>query len=108
MVTKKIKQTHVTLSVSDVEHIADLVKLQLTPEEKERFAKELTDTLKHIENLNELDTSKIEPMYQTTGLVNRYNEEKIGERTLSPDQALQNAPHKKDTLFKIQGMSYGK
>ncbi|MFA6005109.1 MAG: Asp-tRNA(Asn)/Glu-tRNA(Gln) amidotransferase subunit GatC [Patescibacteria group bacterium] len=104
----KSKTAHITLSISDVSHIADLVKLQLTEEEKQKFAQELTDTLKHIENLNELDTSKIDPTYQTTGLVNRYNEEKIGERTMPTEKALQNAPHKKETLFKIQGMNYGK
>ena len=102
------KSKHITLSISDVEHIADLVKLQLTPEEKEKYAKELTDTLQYIENINENDTSKVEPTYQTTGLVNRFSEEKLGERTLSTDKALQNAPHKKDTLFNIQGMNYGK
>lgn len=102
------KTPHITLSIQDVEHIADLVKLQLSSVEQEKFAQELTDTLLHIENLDELDTSKVEPTYQTTGLVNRFNEEKLGERTLSTDQALQNAPHKKDSLFKIQGMNYGK
>lgn len=102
------KSKHITLTIVDVEHIADLVKLTLSTEEKEKFARELTDTLLHIENLEELDTARVEPTYQTTGLVNRYNEEKLGERTLSTDKALQNAPYKKDTLFKIQGMNYGK
>lgn len=102
------KTSHITLTISDVEHIASLVQLSLSPEEKERFAKELTDTLGHIENLDELDTSAVEPTYQTSGLTNKYNSESMGERTLPVDKALQNAPNKKDSLFKIQGMKYGK
>lgn len=102
------KISHITLSTDDVTHIADLVKLELTDTEKKKFAEELTGTLQHIENLNELDTSSVDPTFQTTGLTNRYNEESVGERTLTIEKALQNAPHKKETLFKIQGMNYGK
>ena len=37
-------------------------KTALTEEEKEKFTKQLGDVLKHVDAMNEVDTSNVEPM----------------------------------------------
>jgi aspartyl-tRNA(Asn)/glutamyl-tRNA(Gln) amidotransferase subunit C len=50
-----------TLSIEEVEHIADLARLQLTSEEKERFRGQLSAILEYAARLQSLDTSGIPP-----------------------------------------------
>jgi aspartyl-tRNA(Asn)/glutamyl-tRNA(Gln) amidotransferase subunit C len=52
------------VSVEDVRHVADLANLELTAEELPRMAKDLNAVLGYIAQLNELDTSAVEPMAQ--------------------------------------------
>ena len=48
------------LSREDVLHIAELADLALTPEEVERFTRDLAAVLQHVAQLEELDTSGVE------------------------------------------------
>lgn len=52
------------VTLEDVRHVADLANLELTAEELPRMAKDLNAILGHIAQLNELDTSAVEPMAQ--------------------------------------------
>ena len=52
------------VSVEDVKHVADLANLELTAEELPRMAKDLNAVLGYIAQMNELDTSSVEPMAQ--------------------------------------------
>ncbi len=52
------------LSEQEVRYVADLANLRLTGEEVVRMAGELGEVLTHVEKLNELDTSGVEPMAQ--------------------------------------------
>ena len=54
----------VAVSVEDVRHVADLANLELTAEELPRMARDLNAVLGYIAQLNELDTSAVEPMAQ--------------------------------------------
>jgi aspartyl-tRNA(Asn)/glutamyl-tRNA(Gln) amidotransferase subunit C len=48
----------------EVEKIARLAKLELTPEETETFANQLAAIVEYIDQLNELDTSAVKPWQQ--------------------------------------------
>lgn len=48
----------------DVERVAALAHLELTPEELARMQQQLDSILGYIEKLNELDTTNVEPMAQ--------------------------------------------
>ena len=48
----------------DVSYVADLAQLELTEDERVRMLKDLNAILGHIDTLNELDTSNVEPMAQ--------------------------------------------
>lgn len=52
------------LTEQDVQRVAELANLALTPEEVARMARDLDGILSHIDKLNELDTTNVEPMAQ--------------------------------------------
>ena len=58
------------ITIKDVEHVAKLARLELTEEEKEKFTKQLGDVLKHVDAMNEVDTSNVEPMAHAIDFVN--------------------------------------
>ena len=49
------------LTLAEVEHIATLARLELTPEEKERYRLQLSAILEYAASLQDLDTSGISP-----------------------------------------------
>jgi aspartyl-tRNA(Asn)/glutamyl-tRNA(Gln) amidotransferase subunit C len=93
----------VKLTEPEVRAIADLANLHLTNEEIARMARDLDEILTHIDKLNELDTSNVEPMAQVLF--------EAGETaTLRPDvvsatldnaTALANAPQSGAGQFKV-------
>ena len=48
----------------EVRYVADLANLKLSAEEIARLSKDLDEILTHIDTLNELDTSNVQPMAQ--------------------------------------------
>lgn len=67
------------LITEEVQHIADLARIELTPEEKEKYAEELSAVLGFIEQLSKVDTNDVIPTSQVTGLVNVVREDKVEE-----------------------------
>jgi aspartyl-tRNA(Asn)/glutamyl-tRNA(Gln) amidotransferase subunit C len=59
-----------TVSIEDVERVAELANLDLESEEKPRMQRDLNAILEYVAQLSELDTSGIEPMAQVSDLVN--------------------------------------
>ena len=91
------------ISKDEVKHIADLARLELSEEEIEKFQKELSSILEYVSQLSKVDTEKVEPTFQTTGLKNVFREDKVEkERELSQEGALKNAPDKKEGYFKVK------
>jgi aspartyl-tRNA(Asn)/glutamyl-tRNA(Gln) amidotransferase subunit C len=54
----------VKISEQEVRYVADLANLKLTDQEIGRLSKDLDDILAHMDTLNEVDTSAVEPMAQ--------------------------------------------
>jgi aspartyl-tRNA(Asn)/glutamyl-tRNA(Gln) amidotransferase subunit C len=65
------------LSGEQVQHIAKLARLGLGEGEGEKFAKQLSEILAYMEMLNEVNTDKVEPTSQVTGLTNVTREDKV-------------------------------
>ena len=80
------------LTKEQVEKIAFLARIDLTEEEKERFAVQLTDILQYVDVLSEADTSNVEPTYQVTGLTNVFEADELLEEQVSTDEILENSP----------------
>jgi aspartyl-tRNA(Asn)/glutamyl-tRNA(Gln) amidotransferase subunit C len=52
------------ITEQEVRNVADLANLKLTAEEVARMARDMDAMLTHVEELNELDTTGVEPMAQ--------------------------------------------
>ena len=52
------------ISEQEIRRVAELANLALTDEEIAQMAKDLSGILTHVDKLNELDTSGVEPMAQ--------------------------------------------
>lgn len=88
------------ITIKDVEYVAGLAKLELSEAEKRKFAKELDNIIKYIEQLKEVDTLNIPPTSHIIPMENVLREDKV-EPSLSQDEALANDPDKKDEYFKV-------
>ena len=76
------------LTDKEVKHIANLARIKISEKEGEGLKKDLSSILEYIEKLNEVDTTGVEPLYQTTGLVNSFrSDEPRGEFKLAPHQS---------------------
>ncbi len=60
------------ITQQDVEKVAQLARLAVTPSEKETFAEQLTQILTHVEKLNQYDTAGVEPTSTIMGHMNGY------------------------------------
>lgn len=67
------------LSGDDVRHIAKLCRLNLSDDEVEKFAGELSSILGFVDKLQEVDTKDVEPTPQATGLTNVFREDEVTE-----------------------------
>ena len=88
------------ITIKDVEHVAKLARLELTQAEKEMFTHQLGDVLGHVERMNEVDTTGVEPMNHPIDFSNVMREDvKIYENTR--EELMQNAPDVEGEFFKV-------
>ncbi|MGB2768550.1 MAG: Asp-tRNA(Asn)/Glu-tRNA(Gln) amidotransferase subunit GatC [Candidatus Zixiibacteriota bacterium] len=88
------------ITLKDVEYVAKLARLELSPEEKVTFQRELDKIIKYIDQLNQLDTKNVPVTLQVIPLQSVLREDKILP-SLSADQALANAPRKREGFFRV-------
>ena len=98
---KKVITRETILTEEEVRHIARLANLTLTDEEVKKFQKQLSETLKYVEVLNELDTDNVEPTSQVTGLMNISREDEI-KPSISQKDSLSGATGKENNFFKTK------
>ncbi len=83
-----------------LDHVASLARIDLTAEEKARFATQLGDVLAYVEQLNEVDVAGVEPTAHAFPVVNVWAED-IPEPGLPVEDALRNAPERRDNMFVV-------
>jgi len=59
-----------SVTIKDVEHIAKLANLEFTDAEKTKFTLQLNQILNYVEQMNKLDTDKVEPLSHVIELSN--------------------------------------
>ncbi len=90
-----------TLTRAEVARIAELARLELTPDELDLFTRQLGDILGYVEQIRDLDTSGVAP---TSHVLTRPVERPDALRPSLPrPQALANAPDAalESGLFKV-------
>ena len=80
------------LSRDDVLKLARLARLDLSDEEIERYARELTEILHYVEQLQGVDVSGLKPTNQVTGLTNVMREDEVMDYGYAPKELLKNVP----------------
>ena len=88
------------VTLKDVEHVANLARLEFSEEEKKTLVNQLNRILEYMEKLNELNTSKVEPLSHVIPLTNVFREDKV-KPSLSVSDVLKNAPAKTEKFFKV-------
>jgi len=84
----------------DIDHVAHLARLALTPEEKAKFAQQLGDVLHHIEQLGKVDVTKVEPSAHAFAVGNVWAED-IVRPGLPVELALKNAPARRENMVVV-------
>lgn len=89
-----------SITPKDVQHVAKLARLNLTPEEEQMFTGQLNAILQYAEKLKELNTEGVQPTTHVLHLSNVMREDKVKE-SLSIEKVLLNAPDEEDGQFKV-------
>jgi aspartyl-tRNA(Asn)/glutamyl-tRNA(Gln) amidotransferase subunit C len=100
----------------DVAYVADLANLELDAAERAGMLRDLNSILGYVDRLNELDTSKVEPMAQVSDRFSAV-QSNAGEvqpasslredlleglrKSLPQEVALENAPDADGTFFRV-------
>ena len=84
----------------EVQHVARLARLKLSPEELQRFSSQLNRIIDYINQLKELDTSSVAPMSHPLDLANVFREDTVTP-SLPRDEALNNAPDQRRGFFVV-------
>ena len=88
------------ITTREVRYVADLARLELSPEEVELFTGDMNRILEYMDQLNELDTAGVEPTSHVLSLKNVFREDVVGE-SLTVDEVLANAPRQDKGHFVV-------
>jgi aspartyl-tRNA(Asn)/glutamyl-tRNA(Gln) amidotransferase subunit C len=89
-----------SLSKADVAKVALLARLRLSPEEIETFTGQLNSIVEYVAQLQELDTTGVEPLAHGIELRNVFRDDLRGP-ALDREQALSNAPRRDKVGFLV-------
>ena len=88
------------IDLEQTKYIAHLSRLELTPEEENKFSSQLRDILNYVDKLKEVDTKNVPPTSHVLPVNNVFREDERGF-SLSSREALSNAPKQKNNQFQV-------
>ncbi len=89
-----------SLSLDEVRKVARLARLELPEDDLIQMQSQLSAILAYIDQLNELDTTDVEPMAHPLPIQNVFRPDEPTP-SLPPDAALQNAPNRVGDYFGV-------
>lgn len=89
-----------SISLKDVQHVANLARLDLSEDEQQKFMDQLNAILKYAEKLNELNTDDVEPTSHVLPIVNVMRDD-VKKESLPLDKVLLNAPDEEDGQIRV-------
>jgi aspartyl-tRNA(Asn)/glutamyl-tRNA(Gln) amidotransferase subunit C len=95
------------LSRSDIQHLARLARLELTEEEYERFAEQLTSVVHYVEQLSAVDTSGEEARVGVTGMKNVMRADEVALADLDRESVLNEAPRRDGDFLEVRAVLGG-
>ncbi|MBW4518380.1 MAG: Asp-tRNA(Asn)/Glu-tRNA(Gln) amidotransferase subunit GatC [Scytolyngbya sp. HA4215-MV1] len=88
------------LDRDQVHKVALLARLELTPQEEEQFATQLSNILDYFEQLSELDVAEVPPTARAIDVSNVVRADELIP-DLAREKILENAPDRVDDFFKV-------
>ena len=83
-----------------MDNVEILAKLALTPQERQKAMDEMEKILTYVEKLNELDTTKEEPVTHLFPMGNVFREDVVTNEN-QRDEMLANAPGQKEGQYQV-------
>lgn len=80
-----------SVSIKDVEYVAELARLKFDEDEKQGLAEDLNQILTYVEKLGELDTEKEDIIVNPYYIENRFREDEVVP-SMKLEEVLKNAP----------------
>lgn len=92
------------LTREDVLKLARLARLDLTDEEVDEYAHELTEILQYVEQLGSVNVGGLKPTNQVTGLTNVTRDDEVKDYGYEPLDLLKNVPAVEGNQIKVKRM----
>lgn len=90
------------LTVEEVKYVAKLANLQLSESEITKFVKQLDEVIDYnVRLLSEVNTDKVEPLYQVNSEENRVREDQSSP-SLTQEEVLKNASSEHNGFFRVK------
>jgi aspartyl-tRNA(Asn)/glutamyl-tRNA(Gln) amidotransferase subunit C len=89
-----------TIDQTTVKRIARLARIKVTPEEAKSLEGELTGILKWVEQLNEVDTTGVEPMTRVVAMDLKQRDDVVTDGNKAKD-ITKNAPMSEEDFFVV-------
>jgi len=89
-----------SIQKKDVEYVAHLSRLKIPANQITRFTRQLADIISYIDKLKEVNIDKTPATSHPLPLKNIFRKDEV-KKSLNPDEAISNAPEKKDKFFKV-------
>jgi len=83
-----------------VKHISKLAKISLDEKKVDSLSKDLTSIMRFIENLNKLNTDKIEPLTSIINASLKSRKDEVVDGKIR-DEILKNSPEKNEEFFVV-------
>ncbi len=88
------------ITTDEVKHVAKLARLELTEEEINKYSKQLGEILKYVEQMNEVDTTGVEPMPHAIPVYNVMRDDVV-KYEQTKEELMANAPYEEDGFFRV-------
>ncbi len=88
------------ISRKDVEHVANLARLELTESDITTFAGQIGDILDHVDSLKKVETQGVVGTSHALSLTNAFRDDEVSEPA-NRDVSLANAPESEDGCFVV-------
>ncbi|MFH1621823.1 MAG: Asp-tRNA(Asn)/Glu-tRNA(Gln) amidotransferase subunit GatC [Candidatus Omnitrophota bacterium] len=88
------------ISKETVQYVANLARIHLSDEELEKFSYQLNDILGYIDQLKEVDISKVSPTAHVLPIKDVKRKD-VFRPSFGAEQILNNAPQKEGNFFKV-------
>jgi aspartyl-tRNA(Asn)/glutamyl-tRNA(Gln) amidotransferase subunit C len=85
------EEKHKAISIKQVEHLAELVRVELSDDEKRAFTEQLNTILEYFHVLDEADTKNVLPTFSVLGLVNVWRQD-VPSMIIPPEKIVSTVP----------------